>query len=102
MSHDPMCPVPMHDDAHWDWSYHCAGDPECEDIECRCEEVASIRANERKWVTESAAKEIRNHKVNDGVCACGMDALDPLEHYAWLLEVYINDDLKPRHEVESQ
>ena len=47
MDHDPLCPVARHDEAHWDWSYHCASNPECDQIECRCAEIAEIRADER-------------------------------------------------------
>ena len=96
---DPLCPVEIHADDHMD-PYWC--DDECERIECQWQLIEQVRADERKWVTESAAKEIRNHKVQDGVCACGINAPDPLEHYAWLLESYISAELKPRHEVESQ
>jgi hypothetical protein len=47
MIHDPFCPVAKHADAHDDWTYYCANNPKCEDIECRCSEIEEIRADER-------------------------------------------------------
>lgn len=37
MTHETLCPVARHDEAHWDWSYHCANDPECDEISCQCD-----------------------------------------------------------------
>lgn len=48
MSHDPLCPVTKHARTHDDWSYYCANNPACDDIACRCEEIAEIRADERE------------------------------------------------------
>ncbi len=102
MTHDPLCDEEKHYNRHGeDWSYWCVDDPECEEILCTCEEIAAIRADERRWVTTSAAKEILNHRVQDGICACGIDAPNALEHLAWVLEVYVYEDLKPRHEVKA-
>ena len=44
MTHDPRCPVSIHDEAHLDWSYHCAGNAECEEITCQCDLIAEVRA----------------------------------------------------------
>jgi len=87
MTHDPLChnPEPMPDGMACGW----------------CWMIVRVRADERRWVTTSAGKELLNHKVTDGVCACGINAPDALEHLAWVVSVYVLHDLKPEHEAKS-
>ena len=84
MTHDPMC----------------LDEVTCETGCCQCDLIAKVRADERRWVTSSAGSELLNHRITDGVCACGMDAPDALDHLAWVVSVYIFHDLKPKHEVQ--
>ena len=95
--HDRYCPQAKwsRDDAI-EWWDGCQTD-----FDCRCDLIAQIRADERRWVTESAGKELLNHKVTDGMCACGMHAPDAIEHLAWIVSVYVHDDLKPEYEEQS-
>ena len=51
MTHDPLCPVSIHDEAHWDWSYHCAGNAECEEITCLCDFIAEVIKREQEKAT---------------------------------------------------
>jgi hypothetical protein len=79
MNHDSFCPVTWHEDAHWDWSYHC--DDECDDIECRCEEIAKIRANEREKILAGVLMtECSMHDYENSICHLSIDQLtDMLE-----------------------
>ena len=80
-------------------------DPLCKgdviEYACMCPLIARVRAEERRWVTESAGKELINHKVTGGVCACGMDAPDPLEHLAWIVSDYVYHELKSGREITT-
>ncbi len=73
----------------------------CPEQYCECEFIAKVRADERRWVTACAGDELLNHKIEDGICACGMDAPDALEHLAWIVSDYVPHSLKPEHEVKS-
>jgi len=89
MTHDPLHNVEGLSGALYDGT-----------IPCRlCEFAARVRADERRWVTDSAGKELLNHKIRDGVCACGMDAPDALKHLAWIVSDYVRHSLRPEHEV---
>ncbi len=57
-----------------------------------------VRADERRWVLSSAGRQLRFHVVKDGVCACTINAPDPLEHLAWIIEDYMFT-LLPEHET---
>ncbi len=93
MTHDPLCPRDGHPKI-------CEGDGSTCPA-CQCKLIAEVRADERRWVTASAGDELLNHKVTDGMCACGMDAIDALEHLAWIVSDYVPHSLKPEHEVKS-
>jgi hypothetical protein len=83
MAHDPMC----------------KGDKI--EYACMCPLIARVRADERRWVTACAGDELLNHKIEDGICACGMDAPNAVEHLAWIVSDYVRHSLKPEHEVKS-
>lgn len=88
MKHDPLCPhKPFDPDASFQ-RYE----------ECQCDFIAKVRADERRWVLSSAGRQVRFHVVKDGVCACTINAPDPLEHLAWIVEDYMFT-LLPEHET---
>jgi len=88
LGHDPLCPV----------SSEGTGMCYAAFPECQCAIITAARADERRWVLSSGGRQIRSHVVNDGVCACGVNAPDQLEHLAEIVEVYLAT-LLPEHKT---
>lgn len=86
LEHDPLCPA----------SNEGTGMCYAAFPECQCVIITAARADERRWVLSSGGRQIRSHVVKDGVCACGVDVPDQLEHLAEIVEVYMHT-LLPEH-----
>ena len=95
MNHDILCPQSQmyQDNAVPWWGCECQ-----QDFDCRCELIAKVRDDERRWVLKKTSVQLRSHVVKNGVCACGGAVDDQSEHWLDIVDYYMMT-LLPQHEV---